>query len=202
MKLREHWLTENRVPGVKHERKQCSKEGCKKSFVNNGVCVEHGATVKCCSQVRCPEKAVQGGVCVEHGASVKERKRCSEEGCKKFPVQGGVCVEGCPKHAARKGGICVEPGKNKSCSGEGLVDIVAIEKKPRSTIRLRRLTLTDNNSNDDYNGGVCVEHGEKKHCSQEGFAKDCKVSNVVAIKKRQRLTLKLRCPTVTDNPKP
>ena len=36
----------------------CSHVRCTKHFVNNGICVEHGALVKCCNHAGCTKLVV------------------------------------------------------------------------------------------------------------------------------------------------
>lgn len=57
----------------------CSHVRCTKHFVNNGICVEHGALVKCCNHAGCTKLVV-----LNKSASSMERF-CSHDGCfKKF----------------------------------------------------------------------------------------------------------------------
>lgn len=79
----------------KQKRTVCNHEGCTKWVVNNGLCVNHGATKpkqKTCSHEGCTKQSQKGGFCSRHDPN---RRRCSHEGCSCIAQEGR---EFCGKH--------------------------------------------------------------------------------------------------------
>ena len=53
-------------------RKKCCVEGCTNGFVNNNVCIKHGAKVQYprCSVENCTKLAKKNNLCCRHGGKL------------------------------------------------------------------------------------------------------------------------------------